>query len=125
MKPARKGNRRIDRVGDLVRAALSEILLRGLKDPRVRAGFVTVTEVEVSPDLRHAHVWVSIIGDEDAYEQALAGLEAAAGYLRRELGQRISTKYTPALRFSRDLSAEQGAYIEQKLAGLDIEAEDG
>ncbi len=124
VKPVRGKNRRMDRVGDLVRAELSEILVRGLSDPRVKSGFVTVTDVDVSPDLRHAQVWVSVIGDEPAQAEALAGLTAAAGYLRRELGQRISTKYTPALRFQRDKSAEQGAWVEQTLAGLDYDRED-
>lgn len=120
VKAARKGNRRIDRVGDLVRSTLADIFLKGLADPRVRSGLVTVTDVDVSPDLRHAMVWVSIIGDEQAQADALAGLAAAAGFLRRELGQRISTKYTPALRFQRDKSAEEGAWVETTLADLDI-----
>ena len=117
-KPAQGKNRRIDRVGDLVRAELSEILVRGLKDPRVKAGFVTVTDVDVSSDLRHALVWVSLFGDDKAQVEALDGLEAAAGFLRRELGQRMTTKHTPALRFKRDKSAEQGAWVETTLAGL-------
>lgn len=117
-------NRRLDRVGDLVRSCLAEIILRGLQDPRVKAGLVTITDVEVSPDIRHAKVWVSIVGDEAAQKAALEGLAAAAGYLRRELGQRIQTKYTPALRFERDTSAEEGAWVEQTLAKIDSERED-
>ncbi len=120
----RTKNRRMSRVGDLIRAALSEVLQRGLADPRVTAGLVTITDVDVSPDLRHAIVWVSVIGDEEAQDKALAGLKAAANYLRRELGGRISTKYTPALRFQQDRSAEQGARMERTLAGLDFEREE-
>lgn len=117
-------SRRLDRVGDLVRGALSEVFVRGLKDPRVAAGLVTVTGVDVSPDLRHADVWVSVIGDDEQRQAAMQGLESAGGYLRRELGQRIQTKYTPALRFRRDVTAEQGAWVERTLSGLDSERED-
>ena len=120
----RTKNRRMSRVGDLIRAALSEVLQRGLADPRVTSGLVTITDVDVSPDLRHAIVWVSVIGDEEAQDKALAGLKAAANYLRRELGGRIATKYTPALRFQQDRSAERGARMERTLAGLDFEREE-
>jgi len=116
--------RRTDRVGDLVRQVLSELLVRGVKDPRVAAGFVTITGVDVSPDLRHARVYVSALGDEAAREAALAGLRSAAGWLRRELGRRIHTKYTPELTFSRDPSIETARRVESLLADLQVEEDE-
>ena len=115
--------RRADRVGDLVRQVLSELLLRGVKDPRVAAGFVTVTDVDVSPDLRHARVYISTLGDDAARKAALAGLTSAAGWLRRELGRQIHTKYTPELTFMRDPSFETASRVESLLADLDAEDE--
>ena len=110
-------SRRTERVGDLVRNVLSELILRGIKDPRVAGALVTVTGVDVSPDLRHAQVFVS--SPDDRVEAAIAGLESAAGWLRRELGRRIQTKYTPELHFSRDASIAEGARIERMLSELE------
>lgn len=111
-------SRRVRQVEDLVRGVLSELLLRGLKDPRVAAGLVTVTGAQVSPDLRHAKVWVSVIGDGQTRRRALEGLDAGAGFLRRELGARLQTKRTPALRFELDRTAERAALLEEALGSL-------
>lgn len=110
--------RRPDRVGDLVRQVLSELFLRGLKDPRVAAGMVTITSVDVSPDLRHARIWVSALGDEAGRAAALAGLRSASGWLRRELGRNIRTKRTPELQFLPDPSLATANRIEGLIAEL-------
>ena len=100
---------RTERVADLIREELAEIVARKLKDPRV--GFVTFTRVKVSRDMRHASVYVSPMGDEAAQRSTLQGLQAASGFLRSELGRRLRLRYTPELRFFRDASLEQGARV--------------
>ncbi|OFW70613.1 MAG: ribosome-binding factor A, partial [Actinobacteria bacterium RBG_19FT_COMBO_54_7] len=92
------------RVNEACREALGEILQGEMKDPRV--GFVTVTKVEVSPDLHQAKVWVSILGNEEEVEETLAALEKAKGFLRRELGQWVRLRYTPELKIFLDRGAE-------------------
>ena len=101
-----------------MREALSDVLLSGVKDPRVNRGLVTVTSVDVAPDLKSAYVYVSILGDDRTADDALAGLASAAGYLRRELGRLISTKSTPALRFRMDPALASGARVEGLLGEI-------
>jgi ribosome-binding factor A len=93
------------RVNESVRQVLSESLLE-LKDPRI--GFVTVTGVETSSDLRHATVFVSVLGSERKRAQALRGLEAAHGVLQARLGRELRLKRTPQLSFEYDPSVERG-----------------
>ncbi|MCD8004965.1 MAG: 30S ribosome-binding factor RbfA [Oscillospiraceae bacterium] len=101
------GNR-IGRVNEEIQRELSA-LLRRVKDPRV-TGLVSVTAVETTPDLRYARVFVSV-ADKSAAAQVLAGLKSASGWLRRELGQALSLRYTPELIFQRDDSIDKGAHI--------------
>lgn len=108
--------KRTDRVGALLKVALSELLLRGVKDPRV--GMVTVTGVDLSPDLKHARVFVSTIGDEDARKQSLAGLASARRYLQAQAGKRLGLRFTPELRFEIDPSFEAGDRMERLLRDL-------
>jgi ribosome-binding factor A len=96
---------RMRRVNESVREVLSEALLE-LKDPRI--GFVTVTGVRTSPDLRHARVYVSVLGNKRKREQALAGLQAAHGVLQARLGRELTMKRTPQLAFEYDPSVERG-----------------
>ena len=102
---------RLQRVGDLVRAEVSDLMLRGLKDPRI--GFASVTEVRVSPDLRHARVYISVLGDDSKVRSALAGLRSASGYIQRELGSRLRLRYTPKLTFIHDESIERAAHMDE------------
>ncbi len=87
------------------------MLVEGLKDPRI--GFATVTEVRVSGDLRGARVYVSVYGTEDQRVETLAGLEAASGFLKRELARRLRLKYTPELAFVRDDTLDRAERLEQ------------
>jgi ribosome-binding factor A len=96
---------RMRRVNESVRQVLSEALLE-LKDPRI--GFVTVTGVRTSPDLRHARVFVSVLGTEKKQRTALAGLQAAHGVLQSRLGRELKLKRTPQLAFEYDPSVERG-----------------
>lgn len=105
---------RAEKVEQFIKEELSEILRREVKDPRI--GFVSVTDVEVSVDLRHARVFVSVLGDEDAKTETMAGLESALGYIRRELGQRLQMRYTPDITFKLDESIERGSRV-MKLLG--------
>jgi ribosome-binding factor A len=83
---------------------VAEIIGHGLKDPRI--GFVTITRVEVTPDLRTAKVLFGVLGDMAQREKTLAGLRAAAGFIRREIGRRIQIRYTPELSFQYDTGIE-------------------
>jgi len=105
---------RTTRVNELLRAEISELLLREVKDPRVSRGMVTITEVQTSPDLRHAVVFFSHLGTESERKEALEGLQRSAHFLHRELVHRLSLRNVPELVFKFDPSIERGA----RLAGL-------
>jgi len=102
------------RVDETVRAVLSEAIATQLKDPRV--GFVTVTAVKTSPDLRHASVYVSVLGDATTREESMHGLRSAHGFLQRHLARELTLKHTPALTFAYDESIDTGMRITQLLA---------
>jgi ribosome-binding factor A len=104
---------RTDRVGALLQSALSELLLREVKDPRI--GMVTVTGVKLSPDLKHATVYVSTIGDAAAQARMLKGLASARPYLQSHGGRKLGLRFTPELRFEIDPSIEAAARLEQLL----------
>jgi ribosome-binding factor A len=101
------------RVDEAVRAVLSDAITKELKDPRV--GFVTVTAVKTSPDLRHARVYVSVLGDEEARTASLAGLRSATGFLQGRVASELSLKHTPALAFEYDDSVDRGMRITRLL----------
>src|ERR1700693_4446680 len=102
----KKESRRSQRVADLVRAEISSLLLIEAHDPAVKG--VTVTGVEMSPDVQSARVYFSVLGGEPERERA-------AGYLRREVGRRCALRYAPELHFIADLSLERGARVEELL----------
>lgn len=101
------------RVDVAMRAVLSDAITKDLKDPRV--GFVTVTGVKTSPDLRHARVYVSVLGDEPERETSIEGLRSAHGYLQRRVASELSLKHTPALTFEYDDSVDHGMRITELL----------
>ena len=104
-------SRRVSRVAELIKREVSQMLLSGIKDDRVGAGLVSVTDVDVSGDLQHAKIFVSIYGTESAKEETMAGLKSATGYVRSELGQRIRLRRTPEVLFVEDLSIERGSRV--------------
>jgi ribosome-binding factor A len=104
---------RIRRVNEAVREVLSAAITNDLKDPRV--GFVTVTAVDTSPDLRHAHVYVSVLGDEQARKESLEGLASSHGYLQGRVGTELRLKRTPQLDFRYDDTTERGLRISELL----------
>ncbi len=101
---------RSQRVGDLLKADISDILRTRIKDPRI--GFITVTDVVMTPDLRMAKVYVSVLGDDNQRKNTLRGLESARTFIQNELGPRLSLRFMPELRFYIDTSLEYGARIE-------------
>ena len=104
---------RMRRVDEAVREVLSDGIAKQLRDPRV--GFVTVTGVKTSSDLRHARVYVSVLGGEEAREASLAGLRSAHGFLQGLLASELNLKHTPALTFFYDESIDRGMRISQLL----------
>lgn len=104
---------RMRRVDEAVRAVLSEAIATDLKDPRV--GFVTVTAVKTSTDLRHARVYVSVLGDETVRAASLEGLRSAHGYLQARVARELTLKHTPTLTFEYDPSVDRGMRITELL----------
>lgn len=106
-------NIRAGRVGEQIKKELSRLLQTELKDPRI--GFVTLTAVEMTNDLSIATVYLTVMGDEEEKAKTLRALENAAGFLRSEIGRRISLRKTPELQFRIDPSIERGLRIDQLL----------
>jgi len=121
---AEPGFDRTDRVSQKLQEILARLILKEMRDPRLQG--VEITDVDISPDLREAQVyWVIIQADEPSEadrERAEEGLEHAEGYLKREVGDRLDTKYTPDLEFRFDESLERGRRIEELLSDEDDEA---
>jgi ribosome-binding factor A len=108
--------KRLERVNQLIKEELSGLLQRELKDPRL--GFVTVTEVETTKDLRSAKVFVSVLGDADQWTASLAALGSAKGFIRNWLRQHLDLRTIPMLDFRADHSMEHAAHIQQLLKRL-------
>jgi ribosome-binding factor A len=107
---------RMRRVNEAVREVVSAHIAGGIKDPRI--GFVTVTGVETSPDLRSARVFVSVLGEQSEREESLAVLTSARGFLQAKVGRQLRMKRTPTLEFVNDESIDHGMRIEQLLIEL-------
>ncbi|MBE0429509.1 MAG: 30S ribosome-binding factor RbfA [Thermoleophilia bacterium] len=107
------------RVNEAVKEVLSEAITAGLKDPRI--GFVTVTSVDTSPDLRSARVYVSVLGDEKARAETLDGLGRSRGFLQSLLAGQLALKRTPHLTFVYDDSIERGMRMEKILREIEKE----
>ncbi|MEB3209936.1 MAG: 30S ribosome-binding factor RbfA [Leptolyngbyaceae bacterium] len=104
-------SRRVARVSELIKREVSQLLSTGIKDDRVGAGMVSVTNVNVSGDLQHAKIYVSIYGTEEARAQTMQGLKSATGYVRRELGHRVRLRRTPEVSFIEDRGIEEGSRV--------------
>ena len=114
---ATKSNR-IGRTNDDIQRVLSD-KLRQIKDPRINQGMISVTRVETTGDLRYAKIWLSVYGELDE-KRFFKGLKSSSGWLRHELGQSLSLRYTPELVFELDHSIKYGAHISGIIEGLDI-----
>ncbi len=101
------------RVDEAMRAVLSDAIAKDLKDPRV--GFVTVTGVKTSPDLRHARVYVSVLGDDPERAASIDGLRSAHGFLQSRVARELTLKHTPSLTFEYDESVDRGMRVSELL----------
>ena len=110
-------HKRADRVADLILKELAEVLMRRVKDPRLAE--ITLTKVDVSPDLRNAKVYYSLLGDDQKKDEVAGGLESARGFVKRELGKRLHLRRIPDIVFYFDASLEHGSHIEQLLTELE------
>lgn len=104
-------SRRVSRVASLIKREISQMLLNDIKDERVGMGMVSITDVDVSGDLQHAKVFVSIYGTDEARATTMQGLQAATGHVRSELGHRIRLRRTPEVVFLEDRSLERGSRV--------------
>ena len=100
---------RLARIGHLIKQELSLILTRKVKDPRI--GFVSITDVDVSPDIKNAKIFISVLGDDEAKKHSLKGLESASKYIRCELAKVLDIKFMPDINFYLDDSIERGSKI--------------
>lgn len=114
-------SRRTARVEDLLRAEISDLILREIQDPRVR--LATVSAVSVSPDLRHATVSVSVLGEDDKREETVQALHHARGFIRSQLAQRLRLRVVPDLLFQLDRGAEYSQRITDLLEKLNDDHE--
>ena len=115
--------KRADRVADQIRMEVADILMRKIKDPRVQS--VTVTDVELTGDLRIAHVFVTTMEKDQAEREVFAGLAKASGFVRAELGRRLTLRYLPEVIFKKDVSGLRGDRILQLLDGLHGHSKEG
>ena len=112
-------SRRMDRVNELLRTEISQLLARQIKDPRL-SGVISVTRVSASNDLRSARVYISVMGDEETKRTALDGIQSAASFIRRELRGRIAMRHTPFLTFDLDESMAEADQILRLMDSLYI-----
>lgn len=106
---------RIKRISEEVRKVISKMLINGIKDPRITS-MISVTEVEVTNDLRYAFVYISMLGGDK--EESLAGLNSARGYIRREVGKAVKLRYVPEIIFKIDDSIEKGMYMDELIKSV-------
>lgn len=116
--------RRVERVAALIRRETSELLIHGIRDERVHQGMVSITEVEVSGDLQHCKIFVSIYGEDADKRNVLEGLKAASGYLRGELGRRLQMRRAPEVVFQLDRGIEKGTSVLNLLNRLEEERQE-
>ncbi len=107
---------RKDKVAEEIRREVSLIIQEELRDPRL--GFITITRVELTPDLRFARIFFSVYGDEKQWQDTQAGLDHANGFIRRMLGERLGLRFVPEIAFRTDHSSEYSVLIESQLAEI-------
>ena len=101
-------SRRVSRVASLIKREVSQMLINGIKDDRVGAGMVSITDIDLSGDLQHAKIFVSIYGSEEAKAETMEGLRSSEAFVRKELGHRIRLRRSPEITFVEDNSLERG-----------------
>lgn len=111
-----KNTGRPKRVAEQIRKEIADLLMKGVKDPRI--GFVSVMEVRMSPDLRVATVYVSLFGEEKEKKSSLIGLQQSSGWVRKEIGKKLRLRYTPEIRFIEDTSLDRVFHLEETFRQL-------
>ena len=111
---------RIRRISEEVKKAISVMLINGIKDPRITS-MISVTDVEVTNDLRYAFVYISILGGDK--EESLEGLNSARGYIRREVGRQVKLRYAPEIIYKIDDSIERGMYMDELIKSVNKDEE--
>ena len=106
-------SRRTDRVGEAIQALVAGLLVRDIKDPRI--GLVTITGVSISPDLRHARVFFSTLGDDEQRVRSLRGLRSAAGFVRGQVAKQLNLRVAPEIAFEFDPSLEEAERLSRLL----------
>jgi ribosome-binding factor A len=109
-------SRRVERVSEVLKQAISEIITHELNDPRMGGSLVTVTRVEPSPDLKSAKVYVSVLGEEGVSRRTMQGLRSAAGFVRRSVGRLVTLRSVPTLQFVADDSIKRSIRISRIIA---------
>lgn len=108
---------RIEKLQELIKQEISKIIITDLKNPNI--GFVTVTNVELTNDLRHAKIWFSLMGSTEVQKQTLQALQHSLGFIRSELGKRIRLKFMPELHFQSDKSLDYSDHIQKLLLQIE------
>lgn len=117
---------RPDRIGEEIRRIISDLLLKGLKDPRLDA-MISITAVDVTSDYSYATVYFTVLGtssEDETMSDIAEGFESSQGYIRRQIGRQLKLRHTPELIFKPDLSEEYGRHIDEIIEGLDISHDD-
>lgn len=114
------GNRS-HRIGDQILREISSLLILKIKDPRLKG--VTLTEVKMSKDLRHAYIYYSLVGKDEQKRDAQAGFESAQGFIRKAVGEKIHIRYVPNIQFRYDTSLEEGQKIESLLEEIGVRSD--
>lgn len=104
---------RVEKLQELIKQEFSKIILNDVKNPNI--GFVTITQVELTNDLRHAKIWLSAYGSKEAQEKTIQGIAHSLGYIRSEIGKRIRLKFVPELHLQTDTSLEYSEHIQKLL----------
>ena len=117
-------SQRAQRVAETIHQEISNLLIKGLKDPRI--GFVTITSVDVTSDLRQAKVYFTLMGSQDDRQQNQSGLDSSASYVRQQLGKVLRLRYIPEIHFIYDASVDYGQHIEKLLSEVktDLQKDD-
>ena len=104
------GKQRKEKVEELIKQEISKLLLNGIKDPRI--GFVTVTDIKMTSDLKNAIIFISIMGDEARKKECMEGLKSSIGFIRREIGKAVRLRYTPEISFEIDETLDYSLHIQ-------------
>jgi len=114
---------RAQRIAEEIKRELSDILRNHVRDPRI-TDMVSIIKVDVSKDLRHAKIYVSVLGNKDEKQKTMEGLDRATGFIRKELGQRLGLRYVPEISFVLDESIEYSIHIAQRIEELKRKEQD-